>query len=249
MDVGTLTLTYSSLTDARRTVMARNQQMILIVTDDDSMARALEGPLRESNYATLTAQDTAAALSAAREKTPALIIVDRSLRSFEKLRSDQSLRHIPMMLVARPGLDCAEEECAEDLDRGMDASFCRQSYRQIVARIRAMLRRANLQEAGPVRYAVGGLTVDLVRHEVLVDDHPVELTPREFQILQQLIQYPGRVFSRRELLDRIWGEGYALEEHTIDVHVHSLRRKIETDPAHPRFIMTVRGVGYKLKAQ
>jgi len=86
-------------------------------------------------------------------------------------------------------------------------------------------------------------------HEVTVDGKVVELTPKEFQILQQLIQDPARVFSRDELLNRVWGEGCALEEHTLDVHIHSLRHKIEADPAHPRFIVTVRGIGYKLKSE
>ncbi len=91
--------------------------------------------------------------------------------------------------------------------------------------------------------------MDMDRHEVTVDGKVVELTPKEFQILQQLIQDPSRVFSRDELLTRVWGEGCALEEHTLDVHIHSLRHKIESDPAHPQYIVTVRGVGYKLKSE
>ena len=76
----------------------------------------------------------------------------------------------------------------------------------------------------------------------------MELTPKEFQILRQLMMHPARVFSRDELLNKVWGEHAALEEHTLDVHIHSLRHKIESDPAHPRYVITVRGVGYKLKA-
>lgn len=99
------------------------------------------------------------------------------------------------------------------------------------------------------RYVVGNLQMDMVRHEVTVGGKPVELTPKEFQILQHLMQHPSKVFSRDELLDRIWGEGYALEQHTLDVHIHSLRHKIESDPAKPKYIMTVRGIGYKLSQQ
>ena len=96
------------------------------------------------------------------------------------------------------------------------------------------------------RYVVGNLQMDVVRHEVTVSGRPVELTPKEFQILQQLMQHPSKIFSRDELLNHIWGEGYALEQHTLDVHIHSLRHKIESDPAHPKYIVTVRGIGYKL---
>lgn len=90
--------------------------------------------------------------------------------------------------------------------------------------------------------------MDLDRHEVTVGGQKVELTPKEFQVLQQFMEAPGRVFSRQEMLNRVWGEGYALEEHALDVHIHSLRQKIEIDAAEPRLIVTVRGVGYKLRA-
>ena len=90
--------------------------------------------------------------------------------------------------------------------------------------------------------------MDLDRHEVLVNGHAVDLTPKEFQILKQFLESPRRVFSRQEMLNRVWGEGYALEEHALDVHIHSLRQKIEQNPARPTFLLTVRGVGYKLRA-
>lgn len=90
--------------------------------------------------------------------------------------------------------------------------------------------------------------MDLDRHEVTVGGRKVELRIKEFQILQQFIEAPGRVFSRQEMLDWVWGEGLALEEHALDVHIHSLRQKIERDPTSPKVIITVRGVGYKLRA-
>jgi DNA-binding response OmpR family regulator len=90
--------------------------------------------------------------------------------------------------------------------------------------------------------------MDLDRHEVLVNGLAVDLTLKEFQILKQFLESPHRVFSRQEMLNRVWGEGYALEEHALDVHIHSLRQKIEQNPASPTFLLTVRGVGYKLRA-
>jgi DNA-binding response OmpR family regulator len=86
------------------------------------------------------------------------------------------------------------------------------------------------------------------RHEVSVNGRSVELTPKEFQILSHLMQNPARVFTRQELLNRVWGEDWALEEHTLDVHIYSLRQKIESDAANPAYVLTVRGVGYKLQS-
>lgn len=90
--------------------------------------------------------------------------------------------------------------------------------------------------------------MDLNCHEVLVNGHVIDLTPKEFQILRQFLESPYRVLSRQEMLNRVWGDGYALEEHALDVHIHSLRQKIEQDPSNPTFLLTVRGVGYKLRA-
>jgi DNA-binding response OmpR family regulator len=90
--------------------------------------------------------------------------------------------------------------------------------------------------------------MDLDRHEVAVSGRLVELTPKEFQILRQFLEFPNRLFSRQEMLNKVWGEGYALEEHALDVHIHSLRQKVESNPADPRSIVTVRGIGYKLRA-
>ncbi len=89
--------------------------------------------------------------------------------------------------------------------------------------------------------------MDLDRHEVLVKGHAVDLTPKEFEILRHFLESPSRVFSRQEMLKRVWGEDYALDEHVLDVHIHSLRQKIEQNPASPTCLLTVRGVGYKLR--
>jgi len=91
--------------------------------------------------------------------------------------------------------------------------------------------------------------MDLERHEVRVNGKLVELTPKEFQILRYFLESPSRVFSRQEMLNCVWGEGYALEEHALDVHIHSLRQKIEENPAKPKLIVTVRGIGYKLRVE
>jgi DNA-binding response OmpR family regulator len=101
----------------------------------------------------------------------------------------------------------------------------------------------------PATYSFAGiLQMDLERHEVTVSGRNVNLTPKEFQILRCFLESPCRVFSRQEMLNCVWGDGYALEEHALDVHIHSLRQKIEENPAAPKLIVTVRGVGYKLRS-
>jgi two-component system response regulator RegX3 len=174
--------------------------------------------------------------------------VDRRYPLTTSLRRNPLLQFAPLVAVQSPGSKRSEEDCLQDFEEGFDLTVCNQGYREIVARTRAMLRREHLRTASQSRYAVGDLRLDVDRHEVTVDGKAVELTPKEFQILRQLMMHPARVFSRDELLNKVWGEHAALEEHTLDVHIHSLRHKIESDPAHPRYVITVRGVGYKLKA-
>lgn len=94
---------------------------------------------------------------------------------------------------------------------------------------------------------VNKIAMDVARYEVRVEDKLVDLTPKEFQILRQLLLHPGMVLPRQELLNRVWGEDYALEEHALDVHIHSLRQKIEADPSKPSSILTIRGIGFKLQ--
>ncbi|MGH7206976.1 MAG: winged helix-turn-helix domain-containing protein, partial [Nitrospiraceae bacterium] len=228
--------------------MACVREAILILTSDVVLAKTLEIHMDEHGYATAVVLDTSGALPVALDGSPSLILVDRQRRMIEQLRRDSRLRNVPIIALEHPGTNCTEDECLEELDRGADASLCKLGYRELVARIRAFLRREHLLLAPKSHYVAGRMRMDMDRHEVTVDGKVVELTPKEFQILQQLIQDPSRVFSRDELLNRVWGEGCALEEHTLDVHIHSLRHKIEADPAHPHFIVTVRGIGYKLKS-
>jgi DNA-binding response OmpR family regulator len=187
-----------------------------------------------------------AAIELAGKSLPSLVLVERTL-DIQRLRRDGRLRRLAMIALDQPAAQCDEEACLVDLDRGADASMCRIGYKELMARIRAFLRREQLLALPADQYVAGTLCLDTVRHEVMVSGRHVDLTPKEFQILLQFVQHPGRVFSREELLDRIWGEGYALEQHTLDVHIHSLRHKIEADPARPKYVVTVRGIGYKLR--
>jgi two-component system response regulator RegX3 len=233
----------------REKSMASGQETILVVTNDETFGRAVEKHLTQNGYETIVAADSVSALEVVHRVSPTLVIVDRrQLLITAPLRRDSVLRSVPFIAVHPPGSDCSAEECLNDLDQDVDMVLCDQSYRQLIARVRAVLRRENLQMIPRAHYIVGELRLDVERHEVTVGDRQVELTPKEFLILRQLMISPSRVFSREELLNRVWGEHVALEEHTLDVHIHSLRHKIERDPTHPRYILTIRGVGYKLQS-
>lgn len=228
--------------------MVTSRETILIVTANETFARTLEKYLNEYNYATIVARDAVSGLDAARRVSPILVLVDRSQQSLLQLGRDPALRKVPVVAVQPPQANCSEDECLEDLEQGVDASICPKGYRELIARIRAIIRREQSRSARKSQYVVGNLSLDKERHEVKVKGQLVDLTPKEFQILQHLMQNPARAFTRDELVDHVWGEGAALESHTLDVHIHSLRQKIERNPADPRIVVTVRGVGYKLKA-
>lgn len=228
--------------------MASGRETILMVMATEAWVQAIEKHLGQNGYDVTVVPDDASAEAFIRRGLPALILTDRRQRVIEALRCNSVLHRVPIISLAPPEVKCSEDECVVDLEHGADLVICSPSYRELIAKVRALLRREHLDKFPKSQYVVGGLRLDLERHEVTVKGRLVELTPKEFQILHQLIQDPSRVFSRDELLNRVWGEGCALEEHTLDVHIHSLRHKIEDDPAHPRFIVTVRGIGYKLKA-
>ncbi len=228
-------------------VMVTKGKAILIVTANESLAQSLQKTFSDSGYRSLVATDESAALSEMGQTVPPLILVDRQQGKALRLRQNPMLRSVPFIALWQLKSDCGQEDCADDLEEGFDDAICEQSPRQIVARIRAILRRQQYESPSRTLYSVGGIRMNLEKHEVTVQGRPVELTPKEFQILKYFLESPNRVFTRQEMLNCVWGEGYALEEHALDVHIHSLRQKIELEPARPTFIVTVRGVGYKLR--
>ncbi len=221
---------------------------ILLVTTDENLKTSLQKALLGLNYELLTARNGGTAFELAAARKPAIVLVDRDKHSWQALRHHQSLKHIPMATIQTTHNEGEKEDCVSQLDEGLDACWCDQSYRQIVAHIRSVFRRHLSASSEPSAMQVGELRMDIARHEVHVQARPVELTPREFQILKQFMGSPGLVLSRQDLLNRVWGTDYALEEHALDVHIHSLRHKIELHPSKPAFILTIRGVGYKLQA-
>jgi DNA-binding response OmpR family regulator len=143
--------------------------------------------------------------------------------------------------------DCPEEQFLKDMEAGIDDVVSGQTNRQMMAKLRALLRRQHAEAQAPHTLIVRDLRMDLDKHEVRMEGKLVSLTPKEFAILQCFLKAPGQAFSRQAMLSRVWGEEYALDLHALDVHVHALRHKIEKNPEQPDLIVTVRGVGYKLK--
>lgn len=227
--------------------MTQTTTTVLLVTMNAATTQTLQKALLTNGYAVRVAPTLAQTLIELRQADPSMVLIDRQVIRKEKIRRDQLSDAIPIIALQTFDQPCDEEECLCELDGGFDLVFCSASYRELIAHIRAILRRHNMTKAPSSVLRIEGLMMDTARHEVTVGGTLVDLTPKEFRILHQFLLSPGVVLSRQELLNRVWGEDYALEEHALDVHIHSLRQKIEADSAKTAFIITIRGVGYKLQ--
>jgi two-component system OmpR family response regulator len=222
---------------------------ILIVEDDRNLLSTLKYNLQKEGYTTITAVDGAEALDVARREKPDLILLDvmlPKLSGFEVCRILRQEMTVPILM-----LTAKDEEVDKivGLEIGADDYMTKPfSMRELLARIRAMLRRADMAVQTSVEsLTIGDLEIDEARHQAFLKGKPLELTPKEFELLLFLARNKGLVFNREQLLDKVWGYDYAGETRTVDVHIRWLRQKIETDPAHPRLLLTVRGAGYKLE--
>ena len=224
-------------------------QKILVVDDEKSMRELLTLMLKREGYRVVTAGDGPAALEAARSQHPSLVVLDWMLPGLSGVDVCRALRqesNVPIvMLTAR----AEESDKLVGLELGADDYVTKPfSPRELVARVRAVLRRSEAmasprQAQAPI--TVGDVTADPTRHQVTVSGRQVDLTPTEFALLAALIQSPGRVFTRLQLLDQALGESYEGYERTVDAHIKNLRQKLEADPARPKYVLTVYGVGYK----
>lgn len=222
---------------------------ILVVEDDRALLDALEYNLRKEGYNVLTTTDGTQALEIARNEKPELIVLDimlPGLSGYEICRILRKDMNTPiLMLTAKAG----EIDKIVGLEIGADDYMTKPfSMRELLARIRAMLRRAKIAAPqSPEIINIGDLQIDIPRHQAKLNDVALNLTQKEFDLLAFLAKNRGLVFSREQLLDKIWGYDYAGGTRTVDVHIRWLREKIETDPAQPKRLITVRGVGYKLE--
>jgi DNA-binding response OmpR family regulator len=219
---------------------------ILVAEDDRKQAELIGRYLEREGHLTVVVHDGRAAIDEARQRSPDLLVLDVMMPKVDGLDVCRVLRadgDVPIiMLTAR----ATEDDLLLGLDLGAD-DYLTKPYnpRELVARVRTVLRRTRIRSEGQV-YRVGGLEIDPVRHEVLLDDRLVDVTPAEFKILACLAASPGRAFSRQQLLEHAFGFDHYVFDRTIDVHVMNLRKKIEPSPTSPSYLKTVYGVGYKL---
>jgi len=229
---------------------------ILIVEDDATLLDVLKYNLLREGYGVLTAVDGVQALEVARSDKPDLVVLDIMLPKLDGLEVCRILRKdmtVPiLMLTAKT----EEIDKVVGLELGADDYLTKPfSLRELLARIRAMLRRVEMvrqealpkQEAVPQTIKIADLEIDFARHQVSRSGLALDLSSREFDLLAFLVRNRGQVFSRDHLLEKVWGYDYAGDSRTVDVHIRWLRQKVEDDPAHPRHLLTLRGVGYKFE--
>jgi two-component system response regulator RegX3 len=219
---------------------------VLLVDDDPGVLDVVAFTLRREGFDVDEERDGAKALDAARSRDYDIVILDVMLPRLSGTEVCRALRaesDVPIvMLTARD----AERDRVLGLDVGADDYVTKPfSSAELLSRVRAILRRRELDRATAVR-SLGGLRLDLGRHEVTVDGEPVRLTLSEFKVLSLLAERPESVVSRRELMQHLWASEHVGDEHACEVHISNLRRKIERDPTRPQRLVTVRGMGYKL---
>jgi DNA-binding response OmpR family regulator len=231
---------------------ARNQAVVsgpvLIVEDDKNTASLVALYLEKEGFKAIQAYDGQQALELARRYNPAFIILDLMLPKVDGWEVCKELRRssdVPILILTARD---------DEMDRVLGLSLGADDYlikpfspRELVARVKAILRRANpvrLKSAGPFTFR--DLHLDAEKYRVSLKGQPISLTASEFKLLSVLISAPGRVFLRGELLNHLYPSGEAVIDRVIDVHISNLRQKIEKDPSKPQYILTVRGIGYKL---
>ena len=219
---------------------------VLVVDDELKITRLLRDYLQQAGFSVLTAADGPSALAVARRERPDMIVLDLGLPGLDGLDVTRALRtssDVPIiMLTARAD----ESDRIVGLELGADDYLVKPfSPKELVARVRAVLRRVDASVETPDVVRAPGVSIDTARRAVTVDDAAVDLTPTEYDLLLHFARSPGRVFTRSQLLDAIHGVAVESYERAIDAHIKNLRRKLESDPAHPKYLLTVYGVGYK----
>jgi two-component system response regulator RegX3 len=221
---------------------------ILVVEDEESFSDALSFMLRKEGFTVSIATTGPDALTQFEREPADLILLDLMLPGMsgtDVCRTIRTRSRVPIIMVTAKD---SEIDKVLGLELGADDYVTKPfSSRELVARIRAVLRR-NVEDFGdsPVVEA-GPVVIDPERHLVLVKDEPVSMPLKEFDLLEYLVRNAGRVLTRGQLIDRVWGSDYVGDTKTLDVHVKRLRAKVEADPAHPVHLLTVRGLGYKFE--
>ena len=225
---------------------------VLVVEDEESFSDALSFMLRKEGLDVAVAADGRAALDLFERQGADLVLLDVMLPGLSGTEVCRRLRQVSAVPIIMLTAKDSEIDKVVGLELGADDYVTKPfSTRELVARVRAVLRRRStvdeevgssaILEAGPVR-------MDVERHLVVVDGNEVRLPLKEFELLELMLRNCGRVLTRGQLIDRIWGSNYVGDTKTLDVHVKRIRTKIEPDPANPRYVVTLRGLGYKFDA-
>jgi DNA-binding response OmpR family regulator len=219
----------------------------LVVDDEPPLVRLVGAYLEREGFSVSTATDGEEALRLAREREPDVVVLDLMLPGIDGIEVCRRIRAFSdayiVMLTAR----------AEEVDKIVGLSTGADDYLtkpfspgELVARIRAMLRRPRGERNTPETRRLGDLAINPLAREVTRDGEPIALTRLEFDLLDALSERPNLAFTRRQLLERVWGPNWFGDEHVVDVHVANLRRKLGDDPSAPRYVLTLRGIGYRL---
>ncbi len=222
---------------------------ILVVEDEPGLAESVRYALDTEGFEVLVAESGLGGLESARVNQPDLVVLDLMLPGMSGLDVCRQIRassDVPIIMLTAKD---AESDKVAGLELGADDYMTKPfSMRELMARVRANLRRAArsgvLAESNEVLRA-GPIELDIDAHQARVDAKPVELRPKEFELLESLMRRKNRLAARHTLIDDVWGPSYFGDTKTLDVHIKRLRQKLEPDPAHPKYIVTVRGLGYK----
>ncbi len=232
--------------------MARGQARILLVDDEHAVQTLLTYPLRKEGYEVVGAMDGQEALDRFGEQRFDLVVLDIMLPRLDGIEVCRRLRtrsQVPIIMLTAKG---DEIDKVVGLEMGADDYITKPfSVREFRSRVKAALRRGKMGgrggSTGEERISAGELEIDFERRATVVRGEPVALTYVEFEILAALADAPGRVYTRENLLEQVWGDSTYRDPRTVDVHIRHLREKLETDPKKPEYLFTVRGVGYRFR--
>ncbi|MHB1417270.1 MAG: response regulator transcription factor [Chloroflexota bacterium] len=226
----------------------KEQRRILVVDDEPDLVHAIALYLEEEGYLTFTAANGYEALEVVRDKLPDIVVLDVQmprLDGFETLQRIRGVSHVPVIMLTVRG---DEQDKVRGLKMGADDYVTKPfSQRELLSRIEAVLRRAEMPPYLPKTEVVidDYLRMDFSRNEVVAGGKTIQLSPTEHRLLYHLVSSAGRILSYETLLGKVWGWEYREEQHYVRLYISYLRQKIEPDPAHPRYILTEKGLGYR----